>query len=281
VALGALSPSLTAKTVVTVLEPIRDGDIPKGFIEKRLPELLQRAGRAVAGYQTLATELADRYGVARERIEVIAPGVAPSLQPGTRRPPDRDGPVLGFLGRLDADKVWEHVIDALVLVKRQFPAARLWFASSGPLRNLVRAYARGRGVEHEVTFFDDLPPREFLTGIDIVAVPQGRDGLPYSMLQALVDGVPIVATNHEGLADTLGPYDVGWLVPEGAGGLAAGVVDAWPRIDEAWRGAQAQRELAIAAYDPLAVAERYAAMYAELAAHAGEPAGFPRAEDSV
>ncbi|BDE07052.1 hypothetical protein WPS_23280 [Vulcanimicrobium alpinum] len=277
VALGALPPPYVARTLVTLLDPIVDGEIPKQFIEKRLPELIQRAGAVTCAYATLADEVVERFGVAAERVHVIPPGVTPTHGEVLQRPPGRNGPIVGYLGRLGGDKTWEQAIDALTQVKMRYPEARVWFEWTGPSRNLVRAYARGRGVLHEVTFFDDLPPHEFFTGIDVAIVPRGRDALPYALLQALVDGVPIVATNFEGLADTLGPYPVGWLVPEGAEGIAAGVVDAWKSIASAWEGAQAQRHAAIAAFDPAAIAERYARLREQLALGSNEETRPPLA----
>jgi glycosyltransferase involved in cell wall biosynthesis len=274
VALGALPPSSAAKTVVTVLDPIREGEMPKAFIEKRMPELLQRAGCGTAAYTTLARELTERFGMDAERVSVIPPSVEPTHPEGLSRRAGTDGPIVGYLGRLDSDKAWENAIDALVLTKRAFPDARLWFEYTGPQRNLVKAYARGRGVEHEVTFFDDLPVGEFFTGVDMVVIPQSRDGLPYTLLQALVDGIPIVATNVEGLADTLRPYDTAWLVPEGAVGLAAGIQAAWPVIAVAWSGAQTQRADAARTHAPDAIAARYAAARSRVAVPV-EPSPHP------
>jgi glycosyltransferase involved in cell wall biosynthesis len=265
VALGALTPAQSGKTVVTLLDPIRDGEIPKQFADKRLPELLQRAGYATCAYRTLSKTLVERFGIAPDRVEVIPHGVAPQLPRGAARPPDREGPILGYLGRIDADSAWESAVDALAVLAHSLPGAQLWFASKGAPHHAVHALARERGVHDRVRYFDHLPPAEFSGGIDVVVVPQGRDGLPYALPQALVDGVPAVATNHGGLADTLEPFETGWLVPEGPNGLVAGIEDAWPRIDAAWSGAQAQRPGAIAAFDPGTVGARMLAACARVA----------------
>ena len=265
VALGALTPAQSSKTVVTLLDPIRGAEIPKQFVEKRLPELLQRAGYATCAYRTLANALLERFGVAPERVEVIPPGVTPQLPRGSVRPPGRAGPVIGYLSRIDADSAWESAVDALAVIAKTMPGASLWFASSGAPHNAVHAFARARGVHDRVRYFDHLPPAEFARGIDLLAVPQGRDGLPYALPQALADGVPAVATNSDGLADTLLPFETGWLVPDGADGLVAGIEDAWPAIDAAWAGAQSQRAAAIAAFDPSAVAARIRAARARAA----------------
>ncbi|MDB5069852.1 MAG: glycosyltransferase, group 1 family [Candidatus Eremiobacteraeota bacterium] len=265
VALGALTPAHAAQTVVTVLDPIRDGDVPKQFVEKRLPELLRRAGYATCAYRTLATDLMERFGIAPERIEVIPPGVVPQLPPASTRPHGRDGPIVGYLSPIDADSAWESAVDALAVLANTRAAAQLWFATEGAPHNAVHAFARARGVHERMRYFDHLPPAEFARGIDVAVVPRGRDGLPYALPQALVDGVPVVATNDDGLADTLAPFSTGWLVPDGADGLVAGVEAVWARIGAAWAGAQAQRLAAIAAFDPARAADHMLGLYARVA----------------
>jgi glycosyltransferase involved in cell wall biosynthesis len=264
VALGALTPAHAAQTVVTLLDPIREGEIPKQFVEKRLPELLHRAGYATCAYRTIATDLVERFGVAPERVEVVPPAVTPELPRDHVRPPEREGPVLGYLSRTDADTAWESAVEAVAMLAKTLPHAQLWFAWHGVPHNAVQAFARGHAVNERVRYLDHLPPAEFFSRIDLAVVPQGRDGLPYALPQALVDGVPVVATNQDGLADTLRPFETGWLVPDGAGGLVAGVESAWRGIEAAWAGAQAQRPAAGAAFDPVAVNARVLAAYAHV-----------------
>lgn len=273
VALGALTRAQAARTVVTVLDPIRD--IPEQFVAKRLPELLRRAGYATCAYRTLAGDLAARFGVAPERVEVIPPGLTAQLARPSVRPRGRDGPILGYLSPIDADSAWESAVDALATLARTHTGAQLWFAPKLAPHDTVHAFARARGVHDRVRYFDHLPPAEFEQGIDVAVVPRGRDGLPYALPQALVDGVPVVATNTGGLADTLAPFETGWLVPDGADGLVAGVEAAWARIDAAWAGAQAQRPDAIAAFDPATVTARTASIYARVRSlNQGEGARF-------
>ena len=274
VALGALSPAQAARTLVTVLDPIREGEMPKAFVDKRLPELLQRAGLAICAYRSLASTLCERFGVAPERVEIVPPGVAPSPN-SIDRPTSRRGPLLGYLSAVEGDAAWERAVEALALVKSTLADARLSFFAVGSERHRVRAFARARGVSESMTYFNGVPVAAFLAGIDLVLVPTARDGLPYALPQALVDGVPVIATNHGGLADTLGPFTTGWLVPDGAAGLAAGVLDAWPRIDAAWAGARAQRATAIAEFDPSRVIQRTHSAYNTLAVLG------PREEQSI
>jgi glycosyltransferase involved in cell wall biosynthesis len=53
----------------------------------------------------------------------------------------------------------------------------------------------------------------------------------------------------------------GWLVDDDPDGIAAGVADAWEKIDEAWLGANEQRGVAAERYSRDAVLARYRKIY--------------------
>ena len=250
VAMGALPSRFAARTVVTLQDPIRDNEMPKAFVDKRLPELMTRAGAIVCAYAGIKRALVNGFHVAPERVTVLGYPVSTNAPRDLARPPGRRGPIVGWSGPLIADRSWEVVIDAVALLVPDMPEVDLWIAGDGPVKTLVKAHARERGAQNAVTFFGPMPTPDLISGIDLLLVPQSRDGLPYQLIEGLVGGVPIVASNTGGIADTLIDRPTAWLVPNDAAGFAEGIRDAWARIDDAWLDAQAQRVAAIAEYDP-------------------------------
>jgi hypothetical protein len=71
VALGSLAPGRAARTRVTLVEPIRGNEIPRRFVEKRLPELLRRAERFDVADAALARTLVDEFGVEGDRVAIV------------------------------------------------------------------------------------------------------------------------------------------------------------------------------------------------------------------
>ncbi len=248
VALGALPARYASRTIVFLQDPIRDGEMPKPFLEKRLPELLARPAEIVVAYEKLRRGLIAGFNVAEERITLEVPGVEPLTPPNLERAPGRPGPIIGYVGALDAERAWEVAIDALVSLLPAHPAARLWFANGGRVTPLVRQHARTVRALNAITFYDDLPTSELFAGIDLLVTPRMRDGLPYAPLEALVSGIPFVASNNDGMSDVLAPYS-GYLVPDDAAGIAAGIEGTWNAIDGAWEKAAGQRAAAVAAFD--------------------------------
>ncbi len=265
VGLGALAPRYARRIVARLQDPIRDGEMPKPFYEKRLPELLQRAGAISCAYEKLARQVTEHLGVAPERVSVLPYPIASGSALALERTPGRPGPILGLVQRLEADGAWGTAIDALAELKPRFPDARLWLAGDGPVLPLVRQYARQKGVLDEISFFGNMPAAEVESGLDLLLVPQSRDALPYALLEALVHGVPVIAANVAGIADLLAPFAGAWLVPDDGHGFAHGVATVWPQIDAAWAAARAQRAEAAAAFDAATIQGAMFALYESVA----------------
>jgi glycosyltransferase involved in cell wall biosynthesis len=263
--LGSVSRMMAARTLVSLHDPIplAGSELPKKFVETRLPLLLERAGRIVCAHPTLAEELSEHLGVPPEAIDIIPPWVH-AAAPLPMRPQGRPGPIIGFAGQLGPDKAWETALEAFAKVKADLPDAQLWIAGTGTLTSQVRSEARGYGVLEAVSFFEEIGLPELFAGIDLLVAPRGKDPYPRGLLEALVAGMPVVATNRGAIADFVGERETGWLVTPDADGFAAGIRDVWAHIDEAWQGAAAQREAAAAEFDPAAGIERTLAYYDQL-----------------
>lgn len=265
--LGSVSRMMSARTLVSLHDPVPAGgvDLPKGFVEKRLPLLFERAGKIICARPSLADDVREHLGVPPEMIDVIPPSVhvGPALG---MRPHGRPGPIIGFAGQLGPDKAWELALQAFAKVTAELPDAQLWIAGSGTLVAQVRSEARGLGILESISFFGDVGLADLFAGIDLLLVPRGKDPHPSGFLEALVTGIPVVAANRGALADYIGERTTGWLVSPDAEGFAAGVIDAWAHIDDAWRGAAEQRAAAAAEFDPAMILARTFARYDELLA---------------
>jgi glycosyltransferase involved in cell wall biosynthesis len=84
--------------------------------------------------------------------------------------------------------------------------------------------------------------------LDLAVVPSHSDGLPYSVVEPLLAGVPVVATNVGGIPDLVRDGDTGWLVSSGnREALARAALEALSNPKEARRrtarGAEAVRHL--------------------------------------
>jgi glycosyltransferase involved in cell wall biosynthesis len=265
-ALGTVPASIAARTIATFHDPQRDRELPEKLVERRLPGYLRRAAALTATYPSLARALEARLGLAEGSMLVIPHGVdVDLLEAPLARPPARPGPIVGWSGRLHADRSWETVIDGFALVHATLPDARLELAGGGRARQFIAAHVRQQKLADVVTFRGEIAPRELFSTIDVLAVPVSRDSMPHAPLEALVAGVPAIGANAGALADVLEPYEAAWLVPDDAEGFRDGILDAWTRIDAAWERAASERTAARATYGREATAAAFEALYERVA----------------
>jgi glycosyltransferase involved in cell wall biosynthesis len=90
--------------------------------------------------------------------------------------------------------------------------------------------------------------RTIYPDLDLAVVPTHSDGLAYSVVEPLLAGVPVVATNTGGIPDLIQDGETGWLVPSrNPKALARAALEALSNPKEAQRrtarGAEAARDL--------------------------------------
>lgn len=151
-------------------------------------------------------------------LPVPSPGVS------YRRNPSAD-PSFLFCGRLDVEKGVEHLIRAFVEVRHSAPRAKLRIAGRGPERDRLVALARELGVEDAVSFLGWLLPNEIESELSrawvLVAPSLWAEPFGLVALEAIVRGVPVIATSIGGFAETVEESVSGFLVPNGDIGALA------------------------------------------------------------
>lgn len=149
---------------------------------------------------------------------------------------------IGGVGRLHEQKGWDVLCRAASLVRRERPEALFTVIGAGIEReNLseLEECAEVRFVGYRERAAALIP------AFDILAVPSRYEGLGLTPLEALFQGVPVVASNIDGLAEVLG--DCALLVPpDNPEALAKAILrlagDADLRDDLADRGRRRARE---------------------------------------
>ena len=165
---------------------------------------------------------AVRRGIAvPERIRIINPAIEPSPRPGRPGGPGRGTPparraagckVVGTVGRIDYQKAPENCVDAIAALG---PGRRLavWIGD-GPMREEMVARAARRGLQGRFLCAghrDDVP--DLLPGLDVFAMASRYEGLPCALIEAMVAGLPVVATAVNAVPDVVLPGETG---PAGA-----------------------------------------------------------------
>lgn len=138
----------------------------------------------------------------------------------------KNGPVVGIICRLAGDKGHAFLIEAFKGVLSQVPEAQLVIVGEGKLKNALKDRVAQLGIGDSVYFFDGtLNPREFLAVMDVFTRPSIEEGFGIAVVEAMLMGVPVVATNVGGFRSILNEGEFGILVePKDVSGLKDAIV---------------------------------------------------------
>jgi glycosyltransferase involved in cell wall biosynthesis len=118
--------------------------------------------------------------------------------------------VVGALGRLHEQKGFDVLIRAVA----GLPGISLVIVGDGPERQALERLAVDLGVADRVSmpgWTDDATSR--LRSFDVLALPSRYEGLPLVLLEAMLGGVPVVASAVGGVPDAVRDDESGLLVP--------------------------------------------------------------------
>ena len=122
--------------------------------------------------------------------------------------------VIATIGRLDPQKGYGCLLRAFRQVVGQREQARLLMIGAGPQGHELRALAEALGVAEKVIFAGERADGPLLAGLARLYVqPSLFEGTPNALMEAMVAGVPSVATAVDGVPEIITHGVSGWLVP--------------------------------------------------------------------
>ena len=136
-------------------------------------------------------------------------------------------PVIGVVSRLSREKGIDVLLDAMAIVLKKFPEALFLVAGDGPESAALKGQAVELGIAGHVMWLGQKDPKDVqrLYGVmDLLAVPSHLEGFGLSAAEAMAAGLPVVASEVDGLPELIVDNVTGLLVPPGdAGALALAI----------------------------------------------------------
>ena len=198
-------------------------------IERLLARLVTDRLIVISEQQKL--EIGEKYRVGRSgQIKVIPLGLDLGLfaDHASRRAKFRhelcipdDAILIGIVGRLTGIKNHRMFLNVVARLKAIDPACRRQGAvrfiviGDGALRESLEEQTQALGLEKDVIFVGGRKdPEYFYPALDVVALTSRNEGTPLTLIEAMANARPVVATNVGGVVDLLGdviedgPYQV-------------------------------------------------------------------------
>ncbi len=154
-----------------------------------------------------------------ENIRVIRNGISieeihSQVSPQVTSEKDIAKPVVGIVGRIDKNKGHIYFIKAAEQLVSMGIDAKFWVIGAGPLEESLKEYCAKSNMEAHIEFFgfrEDI--QRYLAQLDVIVIPSLHEGIPYTMLEAMSLGIPVVASAVGGIPEVIEDSVNGFLIP--------------------------------------------------------------------
>jgi glycosyltransferase involved in cell wall biosynthesis len=252
--IGVLAPGV--RTVLVEQLPL---DAPGRWVRFVKRSLVRGVDAHVAVGQRAAREVERQVGLPEGAIRTIESAV-PEFAVGARTNGSR--PRIGTTARLDVQKGLDVLLQALP----ELPGVELEIVGDGPESRALTQLAGSVGVADRVHFagWDD-NAREWLSRWDAFVLPSRYEGLPLSILDAMLAELPVVATDVGSIGEAVAHGETGLLVPpDDPSALAAALRQVLDDPELRRRFGRNARDVALRRFSTTVKAGRYEALYEEL-----------------
>jgi glycosyltransferase involved in cell wall biosynthesis len=189
-------------------------------VTRRMCEVVYREADAVLPVSDFNRRWVERLGAAPERVVTIRNGVQPErYEPITDEPAV---PTLSWVGRIDPLKDLHTLVRAFGLVRAEVPAARLRLfgpvpAGNETYRDSVVELVAELGLDDVVSFEGPVDSsRPAIAAGSVVVLSSVSEGLPFTVVEAMMCGRPTVSTDVGGVVECLDDErHAGIVVPSG------------------------------------------------------------------
>ncbi|MDQ6670274.1 MAG: glycosyltransferase [Chloroflexota bacterium] len=178
-----------------------------------------RAQRVIAVSEGIRRRLLEIDRVHPGHVTVI-PNALPALDdssfaPALALPCALEGrPLVGVVARLQRDKGVRYLVEAAVSVASELPQAAFVIVGDGPERAELERFAARLGVADRCFFVGfRADARKIISHFAVLAVPSLSEGTPLVVLEAMAEGVPIVASAVGGIPEQVRHEREALLVP--------------------------------------------------------------------
>jgi glycosyltransferase involved in cell wall biosynthesis len=155
-------------------------------------------------------------GVPLKKMRVIPNGVPIPLE--SKKMCGPANPQLLYLGRLSQEKGVLTLLSGFQLFAKKFPAIPLHIAGDGPLRPAVEAF-KNENPDLKIVvhgFVGAEMKQKLLQSSSLLVFPsECYENCPYTILEAMACGVPVVGADIGGIPELVVPGESGWLFKPG------------------------------------------------------------------
>lgn len=174
------------------------------FSEKPIG-LVYRKNHIMAVSESTAGELIGK-GIPQSRVHVVHNGINHDIYSPGPEGAKFSQPTLLYVGRIKKYKSIETAIDAMPLILRQLPGARMVIIGKGDQLPSLEAKAKSMHLEQAIEFKGFVPKEvkvEYYRRSTLLFYPSFKEGWGLTNIEANACGTPVLAARVPGLRDSV------------------------------------------------------------------------------
>ena len=157
-------------------------------------------------------------GIPEADVSVVHCGIDSDLYCHDAEVKKYDTPTILYVGRLKKYKSVQHLIRALINVRKTIPDARLVVVGAGDYQSELKDLAEKLGLSENVDFAGFLTQADKVERIrksHVCVCPSSKEGWGLTNIEANACGTAVIASNVEGLKDSVRHDETGLLYSYG------------------------------------------------------------------
>ena len=238
-------------------------------LDKRLCKWFYKSGKLtpVGINETVAASVAEFYGLELGRIPLIYNGVRYPKSTGVS--PFGEDPRFTFVhvGRFAEAKNHAGLVEGFVRFHASYPDTRLVLVGDGPLRDSIRAQIKLLDAESYICDIGIVDPvGDVYVNADAFVFPSLFEGMSLSLVEAMMVGLPVLASDRGGNADLVSG-DVGYICGTGAASIANGLERLY--LDKNRAAVAARGAKSVEKFSDENMTKAYRSLYEQLLANGG------------
>ncbi len=185
------------------------------FLESTIMSFVYRGHKVITVSNSSKKEIENLKFTDEKNITVVTPGVDLTLYKRMAKTPF---PSLVYLGRLQPYKNTEVIIKAFKIIKESFSDAKLFIAGTGENLSMLKRMSHELHLDDSISFLGKVSEEEkiILLGTSWMMIqPSMIEGWGITVIEANASGTPVIASNVNGLKDSVRHMKTGILVEVG------------------------------------------------------------------
>jgi glycosyltransferase involved in cell wall biosynthesis len=190
----------------------RTRQIPRRVLTRRLA---LRGSDLILPSRTLAGIARNQWRLPARRLHYVPNGIDLARFTGAApmRPPPGEGPVIGTIAALRAEKNIARLLHAVARLRQSRPV-RLVVVGDGPERPGLEALARSLGIDGATLFAGHSTEAErWMASFDVFALSSDTEQMPLSLLEAMASGLACACTNVGDVAAMVATANAPFVTP--------------------------------------------------------------------